>query len=94
MQQAFKIFLNVTPTVTSWSSVRKKVTFFFNLDPQASDEFSLIFETNPIAEFVELPDNYSNLKYSNILCGAIRSLYPLSLCEEEIKCLFELTFKA
>jgi len=58
VQQAFKIFLNVTPTVTSWSS--------------ASDEFSLIFETNPIAEFVELPDNYSNLKYSNILCGAIR----------------------
>lgn len=48
----------MTPTVTSWSS--------------ASDEFSLIFETNPIAEFVELPDNYSNLKYSNILCGAIR----------------------
>jgi len=58
VQQAFKIFLNVSPTVTSWSS--------------ASDEFSLIFETNPIAEFVELPDSQAGLKYSNILCGTIR----------------------
>ena len=39
---------------------------------QASDEFSLIFETNPIAEFVELPDSQAGLKYSNILCGTIR----------------------
>ena len=58
VQQAFKLFLNVSPTVTSWSA--------------ASDEFSLIFETNPIAEFVELPDSYSGLNYSNILCGTIR----------------------
>ena len=58
VQAGFKLYLNVSPTVTSWSA--------------ASDEFSLIFESNPLAEFVELPDNYSQLKYSNILCGAIR----------------------
>jgi len=58
VQLAFKSYLNVSPTVTSWSP--------------ASDEFSLIFEANPIAEFVELPDNCVNLKYANILCGAIR----------------------
>ena len=31
-----------------------------------------MLQSNPLAEFVELPDNYSHLKYSNILCGAIR----------------------
>merc|ERR1712079_180076 len=55
------MYLNVSPTVTSWSS--------------ASDEFSLIFESNPLGEFVELPDNYNTLKYSNLLCGAIRYIY-------------------
>ena len=78
VQAGFKMYLNVSPTVTSWSS--------------ANDEFSLVFEVfnnsklkcyfmtcplsqaNPLGEFVELPDNYNALKYSNILCGAIRSL--------------------
>eukprot|EP00092_Neocalanus_flemingeri_P034532 GFUD01037552.1.p1 GENE.GFUD01037552.1~~GFUD01037552.1.p1 ORF type:complete len:180 (+),score=61.60 GFUD01037552.1:39-578(+) len=58
VQAAFKLYLNMSPTVTSWSA--------------ASDQFSLVFEANPIAEFVELPDNYADLQYSNILCGAIR----------------------
>ena len=60
VQTGFKMYLNVAPTVTSWSS--------------ANDEFSLVFEANPLGEFVELPDNYNALKYSNILCGAIRSV--------------------
>ncbi|RIA92217.1 putative TRAPP complex component Bet3 [Glomus cerebriforme] len=56
----FKIFLNITPTVTNWSSNNK--------------EFSLIFEENPLAEFVELPDDGAadELWYSNILCGVLR----------------------
>ena len=58
MQLAFKLFLNVSPTVTGWSST--------------SDEFSLVFDTNPVAEFVELPDNCYNLRYANILAGAVR----------------------
>jgi len=48
VQLAFKMYLNLTPTVTSWSS--------------AADEFSLIFDTNPLAEFVELPDHCYNLR--------------------------------
>ena len=47
VQLAFKLFLNVSPTVTGWSST--------------SDEFSLVFDANPVAEFVELPDNCYNL---------------------------------
>ena len=58
VQLAFKLFLNVSPTVTGWSST--------------SDEFSLVFDTNPVAEFVELPDNCYNLRYANILAGAVR----------------------
>ena len=52
------MFLGVNPTITNWNS--------------SSDEFSLQFETNPLTEFVELPDSCLTLKYSNILAGVIR----------------------
>jgi hypothetical protein len=52
------MFLGVTPVVTKWST--------------AADEFSLILENNPLAEFVELPPGHENLTYSNILCGVLR----------------------
>ncbi|KAI9849986.1 MAG: transport protein particle 22 kDa subunit [Thelocarpon superellum] len=57
----FKIFLNVTPTVSGWTSDNK--------------QFSLVFEENPLADFVELPDDgraQDELWYSNILCGILR----------------------
>lgn len=60
-QIGFKIFLNITPTVTNWTADNK--------------QFSLIFEDNPLADFVELPDDgraQDELWYSNILCGILR----------------------
>lgn len=57
----FKIFLNITPTVTNWTSDSK--------------QFSLVFDENPLADFVELPDDgraQDELWYSNILCGVLR----------------------
>jgi hypothetical protein len=60
-QVGFKIFLNVTPTVTNWTS--------------DNNQFSLIFEDNPLADFVELPDDgraQDELWFSNILCGVLR----------------------
>jgi len=57
----FKIFLNVVPTVTNWS--------------QDGKSFNLVLEENPLAEWVELPDDgraQEELWYSNILCGVIR----------------------
>ncbi|KAI5859124.1 NO signaling/Golgi transport ligand-binding domain-containing protein [Tricharina praecox] len=57
----FKVFLNITPTVTNWTSDNK--------------QFSLIFDENPLADFVELPDDgraQNELWYSNILCGVLR----------------------
>lgn len=54
------MFLNITPTVSNWSSDNK--------------EFSLIFEENPLTDFVELPDEAleGGLWYSNIYCGVLR----------------------
>jgi len=61
LQIGFKVFLNVTPTVTNFSA--------------DGNQFSLIFEENPLAEFVELPDDdraMDELWYSNIYCGILR----------------------
>lgn len=52
----FKMFLGVTAEVVGAST----------------DEFSLQFADNPLAEFVELPEQYSSLAYSNMLCGVLR----------------------
>ena len=52
------MYLGIQPTVTNWSL--------------KGDEFSLVFENNPLTEFVELPETHANLDYSNVLCGAIR----------------------
>jgi len=60
-QIGFKIFLNITPTVANWTNDNK--------------QFSLIFEENPLADFVELPDDgraQDELWYSNVLCGILR----------------------
>lgn len=57
----FKMFLNVVPTVDNWTSDNK--------------QFSLIIDDNPLAEFVELPNDgraYKELWYSNILAGVIK----------------------
>ncbi len=74
-QIGFKIFLNITPTVANWTNDNK--------------QFSLIFEENPLADFVELPDDgraQDELWYSNILCGILRGAlemvrqFKFSLC--------------
>ncbi|CEP19357.1 hypothetical protein [Parasitella parasitica] len=56
----FKMFLNITPLVTNWSSDNK--------------EFSLVFDENPLTDFVELPDEAldGGLWYSNVYCGVLR----------------------
>ncbi|KAL0266482.1 UNVERIFIED_CONTAM: hypothetical protein PYX00_009003 [Menopon gallinae] len=58
IQMGCKMFLGVTPNITNWNA--------------SGDEFSLVFDNNPLTEFVELPDNYLQLKYSNILPGVLR----------------------
>ena len=52
----FKMFLGVTAEVVGASA----------------NEFTLQFADNPLADFVELPEQYSTLAYSNMLCGVLR----------------------
>ena len=52
----FKMFLGVTAEVVGASA----------------NEFTLQFSDNPLADFVELPEQYSTLAYSNMLCGVLR----------------------
>ncbi|EER25780.1 Transport protein particle (TRAPP) component, Bet3 family protein [Coccidioides posadasii C735 delta SOWgp] len=74
----FKIFLNITPTVTNWTSDNK--------------QFSLVFDENPLADFVELPDDgraQDELWYSNILCGVLRGalemvIAPLNILQPKL----------
>lgn len=52
-----RLYLNMQPTVTSWSS--------------SGDEFSLVWDQCPLSEWVEMPGNNS-LKYCALIPGAIR----------------------
>lgn len=72
IQQAFRMYLNVQPTISNWAA--------------AADEFSLIFDTNPLTEFVELPADMTALRYSGILCGCIRG--ALEMVQLEVQCWF------
>ncbi|XP_014262424.1 trafficking protein particle complex subunit 3 [Cimex lectularius] len=58
IQMAFRLYLGITPAITNWNA--------------SCDEFSLQFDSSPLTEFTELPDNCLGLKYCNILTGVIR----------------------
>lgn len=68
----------MTPTVTNFSA--------------DGNQFSLIFDENPLAEFVELPDDdraMDELWYSNIFCGILRGALEMVSstahdCESEL----------
>ncbi|MCJ1245838.1 transport protein particle 22 kDa subunit [Trapelia coarctata] len=69
----FKIFLNITPVVINWTADNK--------------QFSLLFEENPLADFVELPDDgksQDDLWYSNILCGILRGALEMVQMQVEV----------
>ncbi|KAJ1960597.1 hypothetical protein IWQ62_004169 [Dispira parvispora] len=68
----FKMFLNITPTVTSWASDNKSC--------------SLVLDENPLNDFVELPlDAQQQLWYSNILCGVLRGALEMVQMQVEVK---------
>lgn len=66
------MYLNIQPSITNWSA--------------AGDEFSLVFDNNPLTEFVELPADMTNLRYSGIICGCIRG--ALEMVQLEVQCWF------
>lgn len=71
----FKMFLNITPTIT-------------HQDSATSKEFSLVLDENPLAEFVELPADArtGGLWFSNVLAGVLRG--ALEMVQMQTECVF------
>uniref|UniRef100_U5EM23 Trafficking protein particle complex subunit n=1 Tax=Corethrella appendiculata TaxID=1370023 RepID=U5EM23_9DIPT len=72
IQLAFRMYLNIQPTISNWAA--------------SGDEFSLIFDNNPLVEFVELPTDLSQLRYCSIICGCIRG--ALEMVQLEVQSWF------
>jgi len=70
IQNAFRLYLGFAPTITNWSN--------------ANDEFSIIIDQNPLTEYVELPDNLTNLRYCNLLSGVIRGALEMVQIEAQV----------
>ncbi|GAB5035927.1 trafficking protein particle complex subunit 3 [Nannochloropsis oceanica] len=68
----FKMFLGVVVEVTNWNN--------------EGTAFSLQVYDNPLADYVELPPQYSGLVYSNLLCGVIRG--ALEMIKYRVECRF------
>ncbi|EJD32567.1 TRAPP I complex [Auricularia subglabra TFB-10046 SS5] len=97
-QVGFKSFLNITPSVThSTPSSRPVSQITTSSGPgaaqqsqaqQAGQWFTLTFDENPLAEFVELPDDAleGGLWYSNVLCGVLRG--ALEMVQMQVEATF------
>jgi len=57
-RDGFRMFLGVGAAVDGWNSTSTACT--------------LRLADNPLADFVELPPAYAELRYSSIICGVIR----------------------
>ncbi|OAF66676.1 hypothetical protein A3Q56_05613 [Intoshia linei] len=68
--KAFPLYLNANATVSKWSADGK--------------EFSIIFEHISLMNYVQLPEKYSQLKYLNILCGAIKGCLHMVQLKVEV----------
>ncbi|KAF9218137.1 BET3 family protein [Gyrodon lividus] len=69
----FKSFLNITPGVTHTAPVSRPNSVSQQSNVPSSS-FVLTFDENPLAEFVELPEEAleGGLWFSNVFCGVIR----------------------
>ncbi|KIK49236.1 hypothetical protein CY34DRAFT_797181 [Suillus luteus UH-Slu-Lm8-n1] len=72
----FKSFLNITPTVTHSGAPppSSRSTSAAQQSGVPGSSFILTLDENPLAEFVELPDEAleGGLWFSNVLCGVLR----------------------
>jgi hypothetical protein len=67
---AFRMFLGIAVDVTHHSPT----------------SFSLFFQDNPLALFVELPEQYKSLEYSILYCGVIRG--AMEMLNFKVECEF------
>ncbi|SRR5258706_15008215 len=69
------MFLNIVPTISHSATVAPASTA--NANKQVQNQlptFGLILDENPLADFVELPEEAleGQLWFSNVLCGVLR----------------------
>lgn len=77
LQVGFKSFLNISPAVTHGAPVATATSPTNAATPQQTSSgasFTLTLDENPLAEFVELPEEAleGGLWFSNVLCGVLR----------------------
>ncbi|KAI0819127.1 TRAPP I complex [Irpex lacteus] len=86
----FKSFLNISPTVTHGAptSVATSPTGTAPQSSSAGQSFTLTLDENPLAEFVELPEEAleGGLWFSNVLCGVIRG--ALEMIQMQVQATF------
>ena len=69
---AFKMFLGITPDIINTSN--------------ENNSFTILLTDNPFIDFVEIPPQYSNLIYCNLLIGVIKG--ALEMVNLNIECKF------
>jgi len=89
----FKAFLNITPSVTHSSlpaptNATAGASSGSGLIASVGSSFTLTLDENPLAEFVELPDDAleGELWFSNVLCGVIRG--ALEMVQMQVEAVF------
>jgi len=87
----FKSFLNITPTVVHASPPPPSPSRASNPSPQSNASgasFTLTLDENPLAEFVELPEEAleGGLWFSNVLCGVLRG--ALEMIQMQVQATF------
>jgi trafficking protein particle complex subunit 3 len=73
---AFRMFLNIVAECKSYGG--------------EENSFGIVFNENPITEFVELPPNLQGLKYCNVLCGVIKGALEMIQMDVEAELVKEI----
>lgn len=85
-----KMFLGITAQVVNFTESAQQTPGGGTGPVPILQSFSLLFEENPLSDFVELPDVHRDkLFYSNIICGAIRGCLEVMQMKVEaqfVKC--------
>jgi len=84
----FKMFLNISPMITHSTTVAPASATSANKQVQNPlPSFGLILDENPLADFVELPEEAldGQLWFSNVLCGVLRGALEMVQMQVEAK---------
>ncbi|KAH7929719.1 BET3 family protein [Leucogyrophana mollusca] len=86
----FKSFLNITPSVTHAAPPPPSSTRPVSATQQSSApgaSFILTLDENPLAEFVELPEEAleGGLWFSNVLCGVLRGALEMVQMQVQVE---------